>query len=291
MGGRSHLARSGKLKLTFSKMHGAGNDFVVIDLVTQNAQLSAAQVRHIADRKRGIGCDQVLLVEPPTHPDADFRYRIFNADGSEAGQCGNGARCFGRFVREQQLTFKRTLKVQVSDGIMGLEIAKDDSVTADLGQPIFNPEQIPFETETSALEYDLDVAGTTHSIGAVSMGNPHAILRVESCDQAPVDVLGPAIESHQRFPERVNVGFMQIVNRQEIRLRVFERGAGETEACGTGACAAAIHGMRLGLLDRAVTVQLPGGKLQVRWDSDESAVWLGGPTASVFHGFYQLHHR
>tara|TARA_B110000503_G_C7072666_1_gene381522 strand:- start:76 stop:918 length:843 start_codon:yes stop_codon:yes gene_type:complete len=279
------------LKLAFSKMHGAGNDFVVIDLVTQNAQLNVAQIRRISDRRRGIGCDQVLLVEPPTDLNADFRYRIYNADGSEAGQCGNGARCFGRFVLERQLTFKRALKVQVSDGIMGLEIASDGSVTAELGQPIFNPEQIPFDADASALEYSLDVAGHTHCIGAISMGNPHAVMVVESCEQAPVGELGCAIESHKRFPERVNVGFMQILNRQEIRLRVYERGAGETAACGTGACAAVVHGIRLGLLDRVVTVQLPGGKLQVRWDSDDSPVWLGGPTASVFNGYYQLHHR
>ena len=279
------------MKLAFSKMHGAGNDFVVIDLVTQNAQLDAAQVRRIADRKRGIGCDQVLLVEPPDDPDADFRYRIFNADGSEAGQCGNGARCFGRFVRERQLTFKRSLKVQVPGGLMGLEIANDGGITADLGAPIFSPAQIPFNADAVALEYNLEVEGQTHLIGAVSMGNPHAVLVVDNCQQAPVAVLGRAIENHERFPQRVNVGFMQILNKQEIRLRVYERGAGETEACGTGACAAAVHGMRLGLLDRAVTVQLPGGKLQVRWDSDDSTVWLGGPTASVFDGFYQLHRR
>lgn len=279
------------MKLAFSKMHGAGNDFVVVDLVTQNAQLDAAQVRRIADRKRGIGCDQVLLVEPPDDPDADFRYRIFNADGSEAGQCGNGARCFGRFVRERQLTFKRSLKVQVPGGIMGLEIANDGAITADLGVPIFSPAQIPFNAEALALEYNLEVDGQIHRIGAVSMGNPHAVLLVDNCQQAPVIALGRAIENHARFPNRVNVGFMEILNRQEVRLRVYERGAGETEACGTGACAAAVHGMRLGLLDRAVTVQLPGGKLQVRWDSDDSAVWLGGPTASVFDGFYQLHRR
>lgn len=279
------------MKLAFSKMHGAGNDFVVIDLVTQNVQLDAAQVRRIADRKRGIGCDQVLLVEPPGDPNADFRYRIFNADGSEAGQCGNGARCFGRFVREQQLTFKRSLKVQVSGGIMSLEIASDGGITANLGAPVFSPAQIPFNAEAAALEYNLEVAGQTHRIGAVSMGNPHAVLLVDNCQQAPVEALGAAIEGHERFPERVNVGFMQILNKHEIRLRVYERGAGETEACGTGACAAAVHGMRLGLLDRAVTVQLPGGKLQVRWDSDDSGVWLGGPTESVFDGFYPLNRR
>lgn len=276
------------MNLAFTKMHGAGNDFVVIDLVRQTAQLNPGRIRQIADRHRGVGCDQVLLVEPPDHPEADFRYRIFNADGSEAGQCGNGARCFGRFVREKRLTWKRQLRVQTPGGLMGLELLDDGRVLADLGVPRFNPPDIPFLADAEALEYDLEVDGQTVSIGALSMGNPHAVLTVDNTRKAPVESLGAAIEQHSRFPDRVNVGFMQILTRDEIRLRVFERGAGETEACGTGACAAAVHGIRRGLLDHAVTVHLPGGKLTVTWEGDGTPVWLGGPTATVFEGSIRL---
>jgi len=276
------------LNLHFTKMHGAGNDFVVIDLVRQHMTLSAGQLRYIADRQRGIGCDQILIVEPPQSPEADFRYRIFNADGTEAGQCGNGARCFARFVREQKLTWKRVLVVETTGGMMGLEVNEDGRIFADLGAPRFEPEHIPFEAPAQALSYELDVDGSTVNIGAVSMGNPHAVLLVDRVDSAPVSVLGPSIEHHPRFPQRVNVGFMEVISRREIKLRVFERGAGETQACGTGACAAVVHGIRQGLLDRAVTVQLPGGKLSVSWRDDAGPVWLGGPTATVFEGSIRL---
>ncbi len=276
------------MNLQFTKMHGAGNDFVVIDLVRQHMTLSASQLRYIADRQRGIGCDQILIVEPPQSPEADFRYRIFNADGTEAGQCGNGARCFARFVREQKLTWKRVLVVETTGGMMGLEVNEDGRIFADLGAPRFEPEHIPFDAPTQALSYELDVDGSTVNIGAVSMGNPHAVLLVDRVDSAPVSVLGPRIEHHPRFPQRVNVGFMEVISRREIKLRVFERGAGETQACGTGACAAVVHGIRQGLLDRAVTVQLPGGKLSVSWRDDAGPVWLGGPTATVFEGSIRL---
>ena len=276
------------MNLQFTKMHGAGNDFVVIDLVRQHMTLSAGQLRYIADRQRGIGCDQILIVEPPQSPEADFRYRIFNADGTEAGQCGNGARCFARFVREQKLTWKRVLVVETTGGMMGLEVNEDGRIFADLGAPRFEPEHIPFEAPAQALSYELDVDGSTVNIGAVSMGNPHAVLLVDRVDSAPVSVLGPSIEHHPRFPQRVNVGFMEVISRREIKLRVFERGAGETQACGTGACAAVVHGIRQGLLDRAVTVQLPGGKLSVSWRDDAGPVWLGGPTATVFEGSIRL---
>ncbi len=276
------------MNLHFTKMHGAGNDFVVIDLVRQHMTLSAGQLRYIADRQRGIGCDQILIVEPPQSPEADFRYRIFNADGTEAGQCGNGARCFARFVREQKLTWKRVLVVETTGGMMGLEVNEDGRIFADLGAPRFEPEHIPFEAPAQALSYELDVDGSTVNIGAVSMGNPHAVLLVDRVDSAPVSVLGPSIEHHPRFPQRVNVGFMEVISRREIKLRVFERGAGETQACGTGACAAVVHGIRQGLLDRAVTVQLPGGKLSVSWRDDAGPVWLGGPTATVFEGSIRL---
>lgn len=276
------------MRLAFTKMHGAGNDFVVIDMITQDVHLSPGQIRRLADRRRGIGCDQVLLVEPPDMPEADFKYRIFNSDGSEAGQCGNGARCFARFVREQKLTFKSKLLVQVPNGMMGLDISEDGRIHAELGAPIFEPAQIPFQSEQAAVDYSIEVDGQTLEIGAVSMGNPHAVLLVDNVHTAPVETLGPVMECHPRFPERVNVGFMEIVSREEIRLRVFERGAGETQACGTGACAAVVHGIRKGLLDNAVTANLPGGKLTVSWQGEGESVWLGGPTATVFEGVTRL---
>jgi diaminopimelate epimerase len=276
------------MKLNFSKMHGAGNDFVVIDCVRQSVPLSPGKIRFIADRHRGVGCDQVLLVEPPDHPDADFRYRIYNADGSEAGQCGNGARCFARFVREQRLSGKRELKVQTTSGMMQLKTLEDGRVLADLGTPKFQPIDIPLIADAPASQYTLEVEGSHYQVGALSMGNPHVVLQVENCNDAAVETLGPQLERHPRFPERVNVGFMQVVSRSEIKLRVYERGAGETQACGSGACAAAVHGMRLGLLDHSVTVQLPGGKLTVSWLGDDAPVWLGGPTANVFQGSIKL---
>ncbi len=279
------------MKLRFTKMHGAGNDFVVIDLIRQSATLSASQIRRIANRQRGIGCDQVLLVEAPDQPDADFRYRIFNADGSEAGQCGNGARCFARFVTDQRLTWKRELRVLAPGGPMTLRISDNGLITADLGAPRFSLAQIPLLAGNEQLEYQLKVNGCDITFGALSMGNPHAITLVDDVRSAPVAELGAALEANPAFPDRVNVGFMQLLDRQEVRLRVFERGAGETQACGTGACAAVVHGIRLGLLDNEVTVHLPGGKLKVSWLGGESNVWLGGPTATIFDGTIRLRHR
>lgn len=276
------------MKVAFTKMHGAGNDFVVIDRVRQDIKLDKGNFRFLGDRTRGVGCDQILLVEPPDHPEADFRYRIYNADGSEAGQCGNGARCFARFVREQRLTWKRELSVQTDGGLMTLKVEDNGQINADLGAPIFTPAEIPFDAPAQALHYDLEVAGDTYRIGALSMGNPHAILQVDDCRTAPVATLGPLIEGHTRFAKRVNASFMEVVSRSEIRLRVYERGAGETQACGTGACAAVVHGITAGLLDNAVTVHLPGGKLSVDWAGDDAPVWLGGPTATVFEGTIRL---
>jgi len=276
------------VNVRFAKMHGAGNDFVVIDGVRQSLSLRAHNIRFLADRQRGIGCDQVLLVEPPDHPDADFRYRIFNADGSEAGQCGNGARCFARFIKEQRLSNKRDLVVQTLNGNMGVQMTQDGRVLANLGTPVFEPAAVPFTADTAALDYEIQTADDRLRVGVLSVGNPHVVLQVPSCKEAPVTQLGPVLEAHERFPERVNVGFMELRSRTEITLRVFERGAGETLACGTGACAAAIHGMRLGLLDNAVTVQLPGGKLSVNWAGEGKPVWLGGPTATVFEGDIRL---
>lgn len=279
------------MKVRFTKMHGAGNDFIVIDNVRQNLSLSPGQIRRLANRQRGIGCDQVLIVGPPDSPDADFRYHIFNADGSEAGQCGNGARCFARFVREQRLSSKTKLKVQAPNGLIQLETANDGRISAEMGIPIFTPSAVPYTTDQEQLEYEISAAGETLTIGVLSMGNPHAVITVENIHTAPVASLGAVIEKHVQFTDRVNVGFMQILSRNEIKLRVFERGAGETLACGTGACAAVVHGIRKNLLNNAVTVHLPGGKLSVAWDGNGTAAWLSGPTASVFEGTINLHNR
>ena len=272
------------MKLAFTKMQCAGNDFVVIDGVTQSVDLSTAQLKRIADRRRGIGCDQILVLTPPDDPDADFRYTIYNADGSRAGQCGNGARCVGRFLREKRLTRKLELRLLTDGEPLALSFSEDGRVFAGLPAPRFDPAVIPFSAPELASQYSLEVQGQNLSIGALSMGNPHAILMIDDCHAAPVNTLGPLIESHERFPDRVNVGFMQIVSRTELKLRVYERGVGETEACGSGASAAAIHGMELGLLDREVVVRVPGGKLIVSWQGGDARVWLGGPTATVFDG-------
>lgn len=276
------------MRLAFTKMHGAGNDFVVIDGVTQAVNLNTNQLRRLADRHRGIGCDQILMVTPPDSPDADFRYHVFNADGSRAGQCGNGARCVGRFLREKRLTRQREILLLTDDDSLALSLTEDGRVFAGLGAPRFAPAEVPFQADETQDQYTLNVQGQSLSVGALSMGNPHAILMVDDCDAAPVSTLGPLLEAHERFPERVNVGFMQIQSREEVKLRVFERGVGETDACGSGACAAAVHGMKLGLLDDAVSVNLPGGKLSVSWPSMGDRVWLGGPTATVFNGTVTL---
>lgn len=271
--------------LKFSKMHGLGNDFAVFDFISQRGSLNAERVRHLADRRFGIGCDQVLVVEAPDQPDVDFRYRIFNADGSEVEQCGNGARCFARFVREQRLTNKQVIRVQTMSGIIELHVLPDEQVRVDMGSPIFEPVRIPFEAAVCADGYTLQVNGEAVDIGAVSMGNPHAVLRVGSVEQASVEQLGAAIESHPRFPRRVNVGFMQVMNRHHIRLRVYERGAGETLACGTGACAAAVVGIRRGWLQSPVKVSLPGGDLQIEWAGcPDSSVLMTGPAVTVYRG-------
>jgi diaminopimelate epimerase len=279
------------MKVRFTKMHGAGNDFVVIDNLRQNLKLSSAQIRRLSNRQRGVGCDQVLIVSPPDSPDADFRYHIFNADGSEAGQCGNGARCFARFVREQRLSGKSQLTVQAPNGLMQLRIGNDGQISAEMGTPKFLPNAVPFTVDQEQLEYTITVLGESVTIGVLSIGNPHAVVTVDDIYKAPVASLGAAIEKHPQFSDRVNVGFMQVLSRNEIKLRVFERGAGETLACGTGACAAVVHGIRKSLLNNAVTVHLPGGKLSVVWEGGDTAAWLSGPTASVFEGTINLHNR
>ena len=271
------------MDIQFTKMHGLGNDFVVIDAISQAVTLSAEQVRFIADRHFGVGCDQLLLVEESVNPAAEFRYRIFNADGGEVEQCGNGARCFAVFVRDQGLTSSTVIPVETAAGLIELRI-EGDQVTVDMGIPDFGPENLPFMAEKRAESYDLMVNGDEYAIGAVSMGNPHAVLTVDDVDTAPVESLGAAIESHEKFPQRVNVGFMQILSRNEIRLRVYERGAAETLACGTGACAAVAVGQQKGDLDEQVTVRLPGGELKIRWQGEGKTLLMTGPAATVFHG-------
>ncbi len=276
------------MRLRFTKMHGLGNDFVVFDGIRQRVDLTPGQLRAIADRHFGVGCDQILLVEAPTRPDADFRYRIFNADGGEVQQCGNGARCFVRFVHEQGLTDRPEIRVETASGIIVPRLEPDGQVTVDMGPPRFEPAQIPFQAPARALTYTLEVAGQRLQISALSMGNPHAVSVWEDVDRAPVAELGPAIERHARFPERVNAGFMQVVDRHRIRLRVHERGSGETLACGTGACAAAVAGITRGLLDTPVTVATRGGELIIDWAGEApgkaAPVFMTGPAVTVFQG-------
>ncbi len=270
--------------LRFSKMHGLGNDFMVIDAINQQVELTKAQIQFLADRQFGVGFDQLLLVEKPSLTDVDFKYRIFNSDGREVEQCGNGVRCFARFVRDQGLTDKDTIAVETASGIVYPAIQSNGEVKVDMGPPRFKPEQVPFLTAQQATSYDIDVANESIPFGVVSMGNPHAVTVVDNVQTADVDGIGPVIESHRQFPQRVNVGFMQVVNKDHIQLRVFERGSGETLACGTGACAAVVSGIQRGLLAREVKVKLPGGELNIAWPDDASSVWMTGPAEQVFDG-------
>ncbi|MEN9427192.1 MAG: diaminopimelate epimerase [Pseudomonadota bacterium] len=271
-------------KLAFSKMHGLGNDFVMIDAVRQDIRLSADQVRWLADRHFGVGCDQLLVVEPARAPGVDFRYRIFNADGGEVEQCGNGARCFARFVFEQGLSDKREIRVETQKGIITPHLEDDGNVTVDMGVPVLKPADVPFVSDSDAWVQPLDVAGTTVAITAVSMGNPHAVQVVADVDTAPVAEQGPQIEHHPRFPARVNAGFLQVVDEHNVRLRVFERGAGETLACGTGACAAVVAGILRGLVASPVRVATRGGELTIAWGGVGTPVMMTGPAVTVFTG-------
>ncbi|MBE9395786.1 diaminopimelate epimerase [Pontibacterium sp. N1Y112] len=268
----------------FTKMHGLGNDFVVLDLVTQRIKLNPNIVRKLGDRNFGIGFDQLLIVEPPTTPDVDFRYRIYNSDGSEVENCGNGARCFAKFVRDKRLTGKDEIAVETANGRAVLKIREDRQVEVDMGAPRLNPADVPFEADAAAATYPIEVDGETYEISAVSMGNPHGVLVVDDVDTAPVEVLGPQLEPHARFPQKANIGFMQVVSRNEIRLRVYERGAGETKACGTGACAAVVAGIQRGLLDSTVKAQLTGGELEISWTGGNAPVIMTGPATTVFEG-------
>jgi diaminopimelate epimerase len=276
------------MKYAFTKMHGLGNDFVVFDAVTQPLRLTREQFRQIGDRHFGIGCDQILLVEPPTLPGTDFNYRIFNADGDEVEQCGNGARCFARYVLDQGLTDQQEIRVGTQAGVIRLSIEPDGLVRVDMGVPTLEPERIPFVAERRAAEYTVEVLGEPLTLGAVSMGNPHAVMVVEDLEQAPVERIGAALQQHPRFPQRVNVGFMQILSADAIALRVYERGVGETLACGTGACAAVVSGRLRGLLNKSVKVSLPGGALVIEWPDEQAPVLMYGPAASVFEGTIEL---
>ena len=272
------------MRLKFTKMHGLGNDFVMVDAITQRVKLSPEKIRAIGDRHTGIGCDQILVVEAPRNPDMDFRYRIYNADGSEVENCGNGARCFARFVRDRRLTSKEQILVETAAGILQLNVQDKDQVSVDMGAPVLEPQDIPFQADIQAETYPLEVNGETYTVGAVSMGNPHAVLLVEDVDSAPVEMLGAAIECHPRFPQKVNVGFLQIQDRARARLRVFERGVGETRACGTGACAAMVSARLRGLVDEELQLQLPGGTLTIYWPGPGEPVTMTGPATAVYHG-------
>ena len=276
--------------LRFTKMHGLGNDFMMVDLVSQRAHIYPDTIRKLADRRTGIGFDQLLTVSPPDDPNADFRYTIFNADGSEAEQCGNGARCFLRFVRDQGLTTKSFLRLQTISGQISCRLEKDGNITVNMGTPILQPARIPFIADSQQILYELEqphsAEVTTASV--VNVGNPHAVISVKDLDNAPIVSLGPIIESHERFPEKVNVGFMQILSRTQIRLRVYERGVGETQACGSGACAAIVAGRLQGLLDEHIEVELPGGKLELRWAGENTPIMMKGPARRIYEGRLKL---
>jgi diaminopimelate epimerase len=276
------------MRLKFTKMEGLGNDFVVIDATAQPVELTRAQLRLLADRHFGVGCDQILQVEAPRDPAADFYYRIFNADGGEVGQCGNGARCFVRFVRDHRLTEKREIRVQTREGIITPRLEDDGQVTVDMGAPIFEPARVPFLAPEQALTYRIPLPDRQAEVSVLSMGNPHAVEVVQDVGTAPVGIDGPRLECHPLFPERVNAGFMQVLDRRQLRLRVFERGAGETLACGTGACAAAVAGISRGLVDSPVRVRMRGGDLTIAWAGEASPVLMTGPARTVFEGSIEL---
>jgi diaminopimelate epimerase len=283
------------MKLKFTKMHGAGNDFVVIDAISQRIDFTPEQWRLLADRRFGVGADQMLVVENPQSPGVDFRYRIYNADGGEVEQCGNGARAFVKFVTDKRLTDKRTIKVETMAGVIEPELEADGRITVNMGAPILETERVPFDAkglqgkaEGKDTLWPLEVNGKTVWVSAVSMGNPHAVQVVSNAQSAPVHLDGPVIEHHPRFPKRVNAGFMQIVDRHQVNLRVFERGAGETLACGTGACAAVVAGIRRDLLDSPVRVNTRGGELSIAWAGEGSPVMLTGPAVTVFEGEIEI---
>lgn len=274
--------------IKFTKMHGLGNDFVVIDAVRQAVNLNSDIIKQLADRNLGIGCDQVLVIEPPSAKNIDFDYRIFNCDGTEVEQCGNGARCMGRYIADQNLSGKKLVRLKSKNRIMEVQLKSRTLVTVDMEPPTLEPDAIPFIADNQNTTYAIDIDGQTHNISAISMGNPHAVIRVDDINSAAVEQLGPQLQAHRQFPESVNVGFMEIVNPQHIRLRVYERGAGETQACGSGACAAAVAAIRQGLVENIVNIELLGGELSIEWQGDEQPVLMTGPTETVFHGQIKL---
>ncbi|MDB5746659.1 MAG: diaminopimelate epimerase [Massilia sp.] len=287
------------MKLKFTKMQGAGNDFVVLDAISQQVDFDAEQWRQLGDRRFGVGADQILVVERPTVPGCDFRYRIFNSDGGEVEQCGNGARAFARFVSDKGLSRERSIRVQTMSGIIAPRLEDDGSVTVDMGAPVLAPAAVPFDAEGLEgrregrdtlwpLSVHQGVLETVVFVSVVSMGNPHAVQVVDDVDTAPVAEMGPQVEHHPRFPKRVNAGFMQVLERNHVKLRVYERGAGETLACGTGACAAVVAGIRRGLLDSPVRVSARGGELSIAWDGEGEPVYLSGPAVTVFEGEIEL---
>lgn len=270
--------------MQFSKMHGLGNDFMVVDAVTQNVYFSRELICRLSDRHKGIGFDQLLIVEAPYDPDLDFHYRIFNADGSEVAQCGNGARCFARFVRLKKLTNKRDIKVSTQSGRLILSVAENEDVCVNVGVPEFEPNKVPFKAQKAEKTYIIRTQQQTILCGVVSIGNPHCVLQVENIDMAEVALLGSMLEKHERFPERANIGFMQVLDHEHIRLRVHERGVGETQACGSGACAAVAIGIQQGLLKKNVRVDLPGGMLKIRWNGLGHPLFMTGPATHVYDG-------
>ncbi|SBS24593.1 Diaminopimelate epimerase [Marinomonas aquimarina] len=270
--------------LKFTKMHGLGNDFVVVDAVSRKVYFNKAQIERLGDRNRGIGFDQLLIVEPPSNPDMDFRYRIYNCDGSEVEHCGNGARCFAKFVLDRELTHKRVIDVETKRGQIQLKVQDDGQVCVDMGEPSFVPEDLPFVAPGLADLYPIDVAGETYELTPVSVGNPHAVIRVDDLNDDIVEGVGPIVEGHERFPNNVNVGFLQVLSADEVNLRVYERGVGETQACGTGACAAVVAGIKQGWLAEEVLVHLPGGDLRIAWQGPGHSIQMTGPAEKVFEG-------
>ncbi|HIG68229.1 MAG TPA: diaminopimelate epimerase [Porticoccaceae bacterium] len=270
--------------MKFTKMHGLGNDFVVIDAVTQNVHVTAAMARRLSDRHLGIGCDQVLIVEPPSDKTLDFDYKIFNSDGGEAEQCGNGARCLARFIRDRRLSGKETVRVKTMNRVISLTITKDKLVSVDMGIPGLEPSDVPFIETTRSNAYAININNQQFDIAAISVGNPHAVLFVDNLDRAPVSVIGQELQSHDQFPKQVNVGFAQVINRQHLKLRVYERGVGETRACGTGACAAGVAAIQQGLMDSPVRVELTGGELRINWPGEGQPLIMTGPAVTTYEG-------
>ncbi|MFT6042764.1 MAG: diaminopimelate epimerase [Porticoccaceae bacterium] len=278
------LLRKNIMLMKFTKMHGLGNDFVVIDAVTQNVHVTGAMARRLSDRHLGIGCDQVLIVEPPSDKTLDFDYKIFNNDGGEAEQCGNGARCLARFIRDRRLSGKETVRVKTMNRVILLTITKDKSISVDMGIPGLEPSDVPFIETTRSNAYAININSQQFDIAAISMGNPHAVIFVDNLDSAPVSVIGQELQSHSQFPKQVNVGFAQVINRQHLKLRVYERGVGETQACGTGACAAGVAAIQQGLVDSPVRVELTGGELHINWPGEGQPLIMTGPAVTTYEG-------